>query len=514
MESNGHYDIIVIGSGAGGGTLTHRLASSGKRILLLERGGFLPREKDTWDTKAVSTNGKYLPRETWHRPDGSSFSPYIYYWVGGNTKFYGATLLRLRERDFEEVRHAGGVSPAWPMSYADFEPYYARAEELYHAHGQHGADPLDPPASRDYPHPAISHEPRIQQLNDDLRNLGHNPFPLPLGLMLDEDDPERSKCIRCNTCDGYACVVQGKSDAHVVCVLPALTHGNVTLRTHAYVERLETDPTGRSVSSVVVRRKDEVESYTADIVAVCAGALNSAALMLRSANDKHPSGLANSSDLVGRNYMCHQNSTFVAISKAPNPSINPKTLGLSDFYFESKDWAYPMGFIQMLGKVDAEQMRLEAPDVDMDMTLEEMAAHSLDFWLQSEDLPLPENRVTLNGHGEMVINYQENNKEAHDRLIAKLESMLDYIGCHLRLIPIDSYLGTKLPFNLAHQNGTMRFGTDPRTSVLDLNCKAHELDNLYVADASFFPSCGAVNPSLTIIANALRVGDHLLERVA
>jgi choline dehydrogenase-like flavoprotein len=331
--------------------------------------------------------------------------------------------------------------------------------------------------------------------------------------MLDENNPQRSRCIRCNTCDGYACVVQGKADAHVICVLPALMHPNVTLRTNAFVKRLETDSTGRTVNRVIVERNGETETYSADIVVACAGALNSAALMLRSASDKHPTGLANSSDLVGRNYMCHQNSTFVAISKEPNPSIYPKTLGLSDFYFENGEWEYPMGFIQMLGKVDGEQMRFEAPDIDVDMTLEDMAAHSLDFWLQSEDLPLPENRVTLNRQGEIVIHYQENNREAHDRLIAKLKSMLSDIGCHQHMFPITSYLGTKLPFNLAHQNGTMRFGVDPKTSVLDLNCKAHDLDNLYVADASFFPSCGAVNPSLTIIANSLRVGDHLLERM-
>jgi choline dehydrogenase-like flavoprotein len=513
MTTDGHYDIIIIGSGAGGGTLAYALAPTGKRILLLERGGFLPREKGTWSTAAVSTQGKYLAKETWYQAGGTPFKPFINYFVGGNTKFYGAALLRLRERDFEEVRHIGGTSPAWPLRYTDFEPYYTRAEHLYFVHGKHGADPLDPPASEEYAHAPISHEPRIQELNDDLVGLGHHPFPLPLGLMLDEENPQLSKCIRCSTCDGYGCVVQAKADAHVVCVMPAIMHPNVTLRTHSFVKRLETDASGRVVNRVVVERNGHTETFSADIVAVCAGALNSAAIMLRSASEQHPNGLANSSDLVGRNYMCHQNSTFVAISREPNQSIYPKTLGLSDFYFESKEWEYPMGFIQMLGKVDAEQMRFEAPAVDMDMTLEDMAAHSLDFWLQSEDLPLSDNRVTLNRDGEMVIHYQENNREAHDRLIAQLQNMLSYIGCHQHMFPISSYLGTKLPFNLAHQNGTMRFGTDPSTSVLDLNCKAHELDNLYVADASFFPSCGAVNPSLTIIANTLRVGDHLIERM-
>ena len=513
MSPTEHFDVIIVGSGAGGGTLAYALAPSGKRILLLERGDFLPREKDTWNPKVVTTEGRYLAKDTWYTPDGKPFSPYIYYWVGGNTKFYGAALLRLRERDFGEVHHAGGVSPAWPLAYSDFEPYYTRAEHLYQVHGQHGGDPLDPPYSREYAHPAVSHEPRIQELSDDLARLGHRPFHLPLGLLLDEANPRKSRCIRCNTCDAFACVVQGKADAHVICVEPALDYPNVTLLTNAFVTRLETNPSGRVVNRVVVERNGETAAFSADVVVLAAGALNSAAILLRSAGDGHPNGLANSSGLVGRNYMCHQNSTFVAISKEPNPSIYPKTLGLSDFYFESADWEYPMGFIQMLGKRDTEDLRQEAPAVVEDMTLEDMARHSLDFWLQSEDLPDPANRVTLNARGEIVLHYTRNNMEAHDRLIAKLKSLLSYIGCHEHLIPVDSYLGTTFPFNLAHQNGTMRFGADPRTSVLDLNCKAHDLDNLYVADASFFPSCGAVNPSLTIIANALRVGDHLLARL-
>ena len=276
-------------------------------------------------------------------PDGTPFHPYIHYWVGGNTKFYGAALLRLREQDFGEVRHVGGISPAWPISYAEFEPYYSRAEQLYHAHGKHGEDPTDPPASMEYPHPPISHEPRIRHLDGDLRAMGYQPFHLPLGLMLDEQNPHKSKCIRCDTCDAFACVVQAKADAHVVCVEPALATGNVTIVTGAFVKRLETDPSGRVVTKVMVERNGEPEEYAADLVVVSAGALNSAAILLRSVSDKHPNGLANSSDLLGRNYICHQNSTFLAISKEPNYSIYPKTLALSDFYFASKDWEYPNG---------------------------------------------------------------------------------------------------------------------------------------------------------------------------
>ncbi len=406
-----HYDVVVIGSGAGGGTLTYALAMAGKKVLLLERGDFLPRTKDTWDPKVVSTEGRYQTTEKWYMPDGTPFHPIIHYWVGGNTKFYGAALLRLREGDFGEVRHVDGVSPAWPISYAEFEPYYTRAEHLYHAHGKHGEDPTDPPASQEYPHPPVSHEPRIAQLDADLRKLGHNPFHLPLGLMIDEQNPRKSKCIRCNTCDAFACVVQAKSDAHVVCVEPALDTGNVTLITGAKVRRLETNPSGRVVTKVVVERNGEIEEYAAPIVVVSAGALNSAAILLRSASDRHPNGLANSSGLVGRNYICHQNSTFLAISQEPNPSIYPKTLALSDFYFASEDWEYPMGFIQMLGKSNVEDLRYETRLEGMleDMTLEDMALHSLDFWLQSEDLPDPENRVTVNREGEIVLHYRMNN---------------------------------------------------------------------------------------------------------
>ncbi|MBC7871044.1 MAG: GMC family oxidoreductase [Chitinophagaceae bacterium] len=513
MSQDNHYDIIIIGSGAGGGTLTHRLAPSGKRILLLERGDFLPREKDTWNTRSVFTEGKYAAKnETWYTPDGTAFNPSIYYYVGGNTKFYGAALLRLREQDFREIQHGGGISPAWPVSYNDFEPYYTRAEHLYHAHGKHGEDPFDPPSSAEYPYPPISHEPRIQELDDDLRRLGYHPFHLPMGIMIDEANPQKSKCIRCSTCDGYACVVQAKADAHVVCVQPALEYPNVTLLTGAKVKKLETDASGKVVNKVIVEREGETIEFSADIFALCAGAINSAAIMLRSANDQHPNGLANSSDLVGRNYMCHHNSTFIAISKSPNPAIFPKTLGLSDFYFANSDWDYPMGFIQMLGKVDAESLKFEISEALDELQLENMARHSLDFWLQSEDLPDPNNRVTLNANGDIVMSYTKNNHESHLRLIQKLKDLLDYIGCHEHLIPIDHYLGTELAFNLAHQCGTMRFGHDPQTSVLDIHCKAHELDNLYVADASFFVSAGAVNPTLTIVANALRVGDHLLER--
>lgn len=507
-----HYDVIIIGTGAGGGTLAHQLAPSGKKILLLERGGFLPKERENWDTKAVYVDKRYQAHETWHH-NGEPFRPEIHYWVGGNTKMFGAALFRLREADFGEIKHAGGVSPAWPLSYADFAPYYTRAERLYHVHGQRGLDPTEPPTQDPYPFPPLKHEPRVQQLKDDLEKLGYHPFPLPLGVRLGDDKPYPQAPTHLSTFDGYPDPSESKADAHVIGIKPALEYPNVTLLTGRFVERLETDARGHKVTKVVVKHEGKSETYSADTVVVSAGAANSAAILLRSASSKHPQGLANSSGLVGRNYMCHQNSTFLAISKEPNDSIFQKTLVMSDFYGPSADWEYPMGLIQMLGKVDEVLMAFETPQPLGNMTYAEMARHSLDFWLQSEDLPDPNNRVRVNAKGEIELAYTKNNLEAHQRLIAKLESLLTHIGCHQHMVPIDYYLGTKFPFNLSHQAGTLKFGPDPQTSVLDLNCKAHDLENLYVVDASFFPSVGAVNPSLTIIANAIRVGDHLLKEM-
>ena len=324
---------IIIGSGAGGGTLAYRLAPSGKRILILERGDFLPREQENWSSEAVFGANRYKAPETWHDRDGKPFHPGIHYWVGGNTKMYGAVLLRLRERDFGAVRHADGVSPAWPLSYRDLAPYYTEAERLYHVHGKRGSDPTEPPCDDPYPYPAVSHEPRIQQLADDLTRAGHHPFPLPVGIMLDEDKPQDSACIRCATCDGFPCLVQAKADAHVVCVDAGLAAPERHLLTGAYVERIETSATGREATEVVVHRDGGVERYRGDIVVVACGAINSAALLLRSANWAHPDGLANGSGVVGRHYMCHNNSALIAISRTPNPTRFQKTLGLNDFYF-------------------------------------------------------------------------------------------------------------------------------------------------------------------------------------
>lgn len=525
MADDQHYDVIIIGTGAGGGTLAHRLAPTGKRVLILERGGYLPRERDNWDSTAVFVKGKYRAPEFWYDKHGKQFPPEVNYYVGGNTKFYGAALFRLRPEDFGELRHHDGISPAWPIRYEDMEPYYTQAEYLYLVHGRHGEDPTEGPAGAQYAYPPVEHEARIQQLSDDLEKVGLHPFHLPIGVNLTQDENGRaahdSVCIRCDRVDGFPCLVGAKSDAQVICVDPALTYDNVTMVTHADVRRLETDQTGRTVTGVVAELKDgTTEEFSADIVVVAAGAVNSAVLLLRSANDKHPAGLANSSGVVGRHYMRHNNLALMAVSKEPNPTRFQKTLALNDWYLGADDWDYPLGGIQMLGKSDAEQIHGEAPRwagaVLPDMPFEVLAHHAVDFWLCGEDLPLPESRVTLDKDDAIHLALDEKNNIAGlKRLQHKLRGMLGHLGMHEHhLLDHSIYLHKGMPIGAtAHQAGTVRFGDDPRSSALDVNCKAHDLDNLYVVDTSFFPSIGAVNPSLTAIANALRVGDHIAARL-
>jgi len=522
MAHDTHYDVIIIGSGAGGGTMAYALAASGKRILVIERGDYVPRELENWSTLEVNKKGRYATKEVWRDTAGQPLHPHTNYWVGGNTKFYGAALFRLRREDFGELRHHGGLSPAWPISYDTLEPYYGEAELLYQVHGERGVDPTEPSASTDYAYPAVSHEPRIQQLADDFARQGLHPFHTPLGIRIDERSRRTSACIRCATCDGHPCLVNAKSDAQVLCVDPALTHPNVALLTNAYVRRLETSPSGREIRSVVVEHGGATLRYSADLVVVSAGAINSAALLLRSASERHPQGLANASGVVGRHYMGHVNSVLMAISKCPNPTVFQKTLSVNDFYFGSPEWSFPMGHISFVGKLDAATLSAGAPAIAPKWTLELMATHSLDFWLTSEDLPDPNNRVTLDRDGGIVLAYKPNNEEGHRRLRTKLEQLMKHQApcpvhgkdCHEGLFARSLFLGQRIPLaGVAHQNGTVRFGDDARSSALDANCKAHDVDNLYVVDGSFFPSSGAVNPALTIMANALRVSDHLLGRM-
>ncbi len=512
------YDVIIVGTGAGGGTLARHLAPSGKRILLLERGDWLPRELENWLAKDVFVENRYVSPDTWYDPQGKAFQPQIHYFVGGATKLYGAALYRLRAEDFGELRHHDGLSPAWPITYDELEPHYTKAEELYQVHGARGEDPTEPPASGPYPFPALSHEPRIQQLADDLAAAGYHPFHAPCGVMLDEANLPFSTCIRCMNCDGFPCLLHAKSDAEVLGVRPALEHPNVTLLTNATAFKLETDAAGTSVTEVVVERDGAEQRVSADVVVLACGAANTAKLLLLSASDRHPNGLANGSDQVGRNYMFHNSQAVLALSREENPTVYQKTLGLNDFYLAGPESDYPLGNIQMVGKSQAQMYRGEKPgetELAPEWTLERTARHAIDFWLSTEDLPLPENRVTVDGKGNLTLAYTPTNEVPKEELYGKLKSVLGKLDLNPHhLIKRFAYMKNEIPVaGVAHQAGTCRFGSDPATSVLDVDCKAHELDNLYVVDTSVFPSIGAVNPALTAMANSLRVGDHLLERL-
>ena len=509
------WDLIVIGSGPGGASLAQAIAPGGKRILILERGGYLPREEANWDPHAVFVEGRYQSQENWTNAKGDTLHPQLHNFVGGNSKVYGAALFRLREKDFEEVAHKNGVSPAWPLRYADFEPWYAKAERLFHVHGQRGEDHTEPFSSSPYPHPAVTHEARISRLVEELRGEGLNPFHIPLGILLDEKDGKptpTSPCIKCSYFDGFPCPMNGKADAQVVCIDPMLKlHENVTLFTGAEATALETDAAGTKVTAVHVEHEGRQLKFTAPIVVVAGGSLSSALLLLRSDSVRHPNGLANGSGQVGRNYMRHNMSVQVAVSRELNETTFQKTLAISDWYWGDEDYPWPIGLVQMMATSHTPQLKGESLPEWLewlpDLPFEEISRHSMDFWLQAEDLPHPENRIYYKD-GKVHLDLVHTDNGPLEQLQKRLHRTLNAAAQPSVMLDRSLYLGKHIPLSgTAHQSGTARFGDDPATSVLDRDCRAHQIDNLYLADASFFPSIGAVNPTLTIIANALRVAD-------
>ena len=495
------FDLVIIGSGAGGGTVARALASTGARILILERGDFVPREPENWDPTAVWKHLRYRTAETWLDRNGRPFLPYTHYCVGGNTKFWGSVLYRLRKEDFEAVEHLDGESPPWPIDYATLEPYYERAERLYQVHGEAGHDPTEPPRGP-YPHPPIPHAPQIAATVERLREQGLHPSPLPLGL-IDPGAPDG--CILCNTCNSFPCRLHAKSEAEVCCVRPATGEENVTLWTRAFARRLLTGPTGRRVTTVEVERDGEALRVESPLVVVACGAVNSAALLLRSAGNRHPDGLGNSSGLVGRRYMAHLATMMQGFHPFRlNHAVFQKTVGINDFYFAGPKTRYPLGQIQSQGRTHGVMGQTVVPWVPAG-AYDVWMARGIDWLALSEDLPRLDNRVTLGADGRIRLEYRPNNERAHRRLVRAMRRILRRLGYWL--VMTHSHR-TK---NTTHQCGTLCFGTDPRTSVLDPFCRSHDVENLFVVDASFFPSSAAVNPGLTIAAQALRVADHIAE---
>lgn len=504
------FDVIIIGSGAGGGTLAHALAPTGARLLIVERGDFVPQEAENWSPEAVWKQLRYRTREQWLDRDGTPFQPYTHYNVGGNTKFWGAVLYRLRREDFQAVQHADGVSPEWPIDYETLAPYYDRAERLYRVRGAVGDDPTEPPHGP-YPFPPVPHAAGMTRIADRLRAQGLHPSPLPLGI-INPGDPDG--CRLCNTCNSFVCHVHAKSDADVIAVRPAIEHSNVTLWTNTCARRLLTDPSGRTVDTIEVERNGAVERVTASIVVVACGAINSAALLLRSASDKHPQGLANSSGLAGRRYMAHLATMLEGVHWRRNADEFQKTLAINDFYLAGPHSPYPLGQIQSQGRTHAIMAKVTGdtwrwrgvgmgfiPEWAYDMWV----SRATDWLAMTEDLPDPENRVRLSPDGRIVLEYRPNNTAAHARLVEELRAILSNLGYWSPRIFAHS-AGAK---NTTHQCGTLVFGTNPARSVLDPFCRTHDVENLFVVDASFFPSSAAVNPGLTIAAQALRVADHI-----
>jgi choline dehydrogenase-like flavoprotein len=507
------YDIIIIGTGSGGGTIAQKLAPTGKKILILERGNFIPKEKENWDVNEVVVKGRYRTQEVWYDKNDQPFHPYTHYVVGGNSKMYGAASFRLREIDFKETKHKVGVSPAWAYSYKEIEKYYTQAEQLFSVHGERGIDPTEPPTNQEYPFGSIPVEDFTKELFENVKATGLKAFPIPMAVRLAEDKniPEAETIL--GNFDGFPDPTEAKADAHVVGIRKALEYPNVTLLTNAFAYQLETDATGESIRSVKVELNGIHETYQANVVILAAGAVNSAALLLRSADEKHPNGLSNSNDLVGRNYMTHINGCLIAFTPNKlNTSFFQKYFCIGDFYSEPK----PLGEIQLMGKNDPETVLSLGSEFFKDKDASWLSAHSIDFWLTSEDLPQYENRVKLREDGSIQLIYdrEQNNVAAFEELKEKLKEIFEKLGEIDPDLKEVYWSGYDLGINgVSHQCGTLCFGENPQTSVLDINCKAHELSNLYVVDGSFFPSSGAYNPSLTIAANALRVGDYLIENV-
>ena len=487
-------DVVVVGSGMGGGTTAWALAQRGVDVLVLERGERVPRERENWSPEAVFLDRRYKPAETWEDGDGRSFRPGVHYVVGGNTKVYGASLPRFRVSDFEEVAHLEGVSPAWPFRYADLERYYGEAERLYAVHGTTGEDPTEPWRSTPYPYAALPHEPYVAALADRLRAAGVRPSSTAIGV----DLRPGGSCVRCATCDGFPCRLGAKSDAEVCAIDPALATGSARLATGLRVERLVTDGSGRSVTHAVGVGPSGPVTVHARRFVVSAGAANSAALLMASASSEHPDGLANSSGRLGTSFMMHNNAHIAAIDvDGRNDVVFQKTLAVTDWYEDGGD-GHPLGSLQTIGKVQGVMMKSWATRVPL-RVLEAIARRSVEWLVMAEDLPDPANRVTLTASGRIRTSRVARGTRQHALLLRRAKRLMRSAGYDV--------VATQ-PFDISmnsHMCGTVVAGADARSSVLDGHCKAHGLTNLWVVDAGFFPSSAAMNPALTIAAQALRV---------
>lgn len=493
-------DIVIIGSGVGGSAVAHQMAGTGAQVLILERGDFLPNEPQNSDADAVFLQSRYKTQDEWVDAKGASYRPGQYYYVGGHTKFYGTAMFRFRESDFAATRTEGVTSPAWPVSYSDLAPYYTMAEHLYGVRGTAGADPTEPPREA-FPHAAIPHEPVIAQLSDRLRAQGLHPFPMPSAV----DYGPGGTCRRCGTCDAFACRFDAKGDADTRVLRPLLKRQNVRLERGAEVRRLIADAQGQRIVAVEASRGGEIFRIEAPVFVLSAGAINSALILLRSACAAAPDGLANRSGVVGRHLMNHHLTGLMGVKPfAVNDTKFPKTLSVNDFYHGLPGDNEARGNVQMLGNIRGEMIRATYPNTPKAIA-DWLGNHSVDVLAMSEDLPDPESRVRLLADDKVQVDYRPQGTAAHNRFVRHVRRVLRRAGFPLVL---RHSFGIQAP---SHQCGTVRMGDDAATSALTPMCRAHDHPNLYVVDGSFFPSSAALNPALTIAAQALRVGAYLRE---
>ncbi|MCB1516502.1 MAG: GMC family oxidoreductase [Hyphomicrobiaceae bacterium] len=493
-------DIVIIGSGMGGASVAAGLSGSGAKVMILEKGHQLPDIPETRDARAIFQRGFFRPDVMWRDKDGAFFNPGNYNYVGGNTKFFGAVLFRYRKEDFAELEFAeGGVSPAWPFSYEELEPWYSRAEQLYQARGSIGDDATEPRHSQPYPHPPVPDEPAIARVRERLKSAGLHPASLPLGVDIDRW-LQRAQ----TPFDAFPDARTGKMDAETCGLAAALADPDISLETGAEVIRLETGEANR-ISAIVYRQNGEEKRLSPKIVILSAGAVHSALMLLKSADGRNPNGLANSSDQVGRNFMNHNATFMLAIDPFTiNDSIYQKTLHFNDFYFDDGNGGGPLGQVQLLGKVSAPILKSQVNWMP-EWALQQVSKRSVDWYLVSEDLPRPESRVRWDGD-TIVLEWRPSNMQAHHGLVALTKERMRAAGYPIILTQL---VDGRLP---SHQCGTVRMGNDPASAPLDPWCRSYDHPNLFVIDAAFLPTSAAVNPSLTIAAQALRAAAHIRDK--
>jgi choline dehydrogenase-like flavoprotein len=477
-------DVVIVGSGAGGATLGYALARKGLKVLVLERGTTIPSEDDNW-TEAGAFGDKY---------DIDRLGC-----VGGKTKVYGAALYRMRECDFDQVEYPDGSSPAWPITYQDLEPYYDQAEAIYKVHGSPVGDPTEPAGRAPYPYPELPHEPYVQEIVTRMSDAGVQVARLPRAIDLGPD----GSCIFCTTCDGYACKVDAKLDAEIACLRPAARTGNFELLENASCEGLAVDPSGGRVVEIRFRHDGKDEVVSAGVFVLAAGWLGSASILWHSKSTTHPRGLGNSSGLLGKGIVGHNAQYMLGLSRGRIPELHQKTFAINEYYSGTEEYPFPMGVIQPPGQIPIwKKVHPLASGI-----VRQVWTRSFPLFYMNELLPDDANRLVFGDDGTQTMRCKANNMTSFRGLRRLTKRVMKSAGFPLTIAPRRPLPG---PW---HPGGTVRFGADPATSVLDPYCRAHDLENLFVVDSSFLPSAGALNTSLTVMAQALRVADHIPSRL-